>query len=333
MEIETAAWIVVALLVLYLVWETVSPIISPIIIALTLAYILYPFHERLAKKIGNRTSAFLITGVLTILTFFFIIGFALWIADVKQSLAHYVESFFGWLLALNIPPSAEELINRLGEDLTKRFEDYVLSYTYSLPKLSLQAVVMIFAFYGILVNIRRIQEEVHSIIPEEHRQLAFKLMHDAGETLHRLLRGWLAVSILKGAATAIGFFIFGIADAGGSIAAGIFTVIFELLPILGGWVVWLGGSVYLIDSGSVGSGILLALYGITFISPLPDILLKPKLGTRERGVNALVSLLGIFGGYFAFGFVGIIIGPVALSLLGTLVTEWKEIKEKNKARG
>lgn len=97
--------------------------------------------------------------------------------------------------------------------------------------------------------------------------------------------------------------------------------------------VWLaGGVIYLFNGGNVLEAILFSLYGIAFISPLPpDVLLRPRLGTREKGgVNALVSLIGIFGGYLAFGFVGgVIIGPVALSLLATLVEEWKEIKAKS----
>ncbi|NJE06420.1 AI-2E family transporter [Thermococcus sp. M36] len=329
MELETAVWIAISLVVLYLVWETISPIISPIIIAVTLAYILYPLHERLAERMGNRASAFVMTAVLTVVTFLFIIGFALWINDVKSSLAGYINSFFTWLLTLNLPPTVYELLQRLAQDIPRRFEEYVLGYTYSLPKLSLQAIVMVFSFYGMLVNTRVIRSEVYSILPPENRELAIKLIEKAGETLHTLLRGWLSVSVVKGIMTAAGFMLFGLANAGGSIAAGIFTVIFELLPVFGGWVVWLAGAVYLMNTGNHTAALLFALYGIAFISPLPDIILRPKLGTRERGVNSLISLVGIFGGYIAFGFVGIIIGPVALSLLTTLVEEWKEIKERN----
>ncbi|ASJ04309.1 AI-2E family transporter [Thermococcus barossii] len=329
MELEAGIWIAVSLIVLYLVWETVSPILSPIILAVTLAYILYPLHERLAKKTGNRVSAFTMTAILTVITFLFIIGFALWINDVKSSLAHYINAFFEWLLTWNLPAAVYELLQKLAEDIPKRFEEYVLGYTYSLPKLSLQAIVMVFAFYGMLINARAIRREVYSLLPPENRELAIKLLERAGETLHSLLRGWLAISILKGVFTAGGFILFELAKPGGAIAAGIFTVIFELLPVFGGWVVWLAGAIYMLNSGNVVGAVVFALYGIVFISPLPDILLRPRLGTRERGVNALISLVGIFGGYLAFGFVGIIIGPVALSLLATLVEEWKEVKVKS----
>ncbi|WP_367883775.1 hypothetical protein [Thermococcus peptonophilus] len=126
------------------------------------------------------------------------------------------------------------------------------------------------------------------------------------------------------------FRVFGISDVGGAVAAGILTVIIELLPpVVGGWVVWVGGVAYLINQGHILSGVLLAVLGFSLVSPLPDILLRDKISRLKwGGVNAIISLLGFIGGYIAFGFVGIIIGPVSLGLLKTLIEEWKEVKER-----
>ncbi|WP_457742120.1 AI-2E family transporter [Thermococcus sp.] len=329
MELETAVWIGVSLVILYLTWQTVSPVLSPIIVAVTLAYILYPLHERLSLKVGNRWSALIITGLVTIVSFFFILGFALWMNDVKYSLTGYVDTFFNWLLGLNLPPDAYDLLQKLSQAITDRFNSYVLGYTYSLPKLALQVIVMVFAFYGVLVNAKAIRREVYSLLPPSNRKLAIKLINRAGETLHYVLRGWLLVSVGKGFLMAVAFYIFGISNAGGSIAAGILTAVLELLPVVGGWMVWLGGAFYLFTTGRVGHALALSLYGVTLVSPLPDVFLTKKLGRRQWGVNALVSLVGIFGGYIAFGFVGVIIGPVSLSLLITLLEEWKRAKNSN----
>jgi len=326
MELETAVWIGVSLGILYLTWQTVSPVLSPIIIAVTLTYILYPLHEKLSFKIGNRWSALFLTSLITLVSFLFILGFALWMNDVKYSLTGYVDTFFKWLLGLNLPPSAYDLLQRLSQAITDRFNSYVLGYTYSLPKLALQVIVMVFSFYGVLINAHSIKREVYSLLPPSNRGLAVKLINRAGETLHHILRGWLLVSIGKGVLMAMALYIFGISNVGGSIAGGILTVILELLPVVGGWMVWLGAGFYLFTSGMVGHALAISLYGVTLISPLPDILLSKRLGKRQWGVNALVSLVGIFGGYIAFGFVGIIIGPVSLSLLITLLEEWKRSK-------
>ncbi|WP_457750757.1 AI-2E family transporter [Thermococcus sp.] len=327
MELEAAVWIAISLIILYLVWKTVSPILSPIIIAITIVYIVYPVHERWSKRLGNRGSAFLLTAILTVLTFLFIIGFALWMNDIKHSITTYLNAFFQWLLSFELPQSTYDLLQKLLEDLGKRIDAYVLGYTYSIPKLTLQAVVMLFVFYGVLVNAKGIKNEVYSLLPGENRELAIKLVNSATSALHNLLRGWLTFSVIKGISLALAFYFFGLANAGGAIAAGILTVLLELLPFIGGWIMWLAGAVYLFESGMVGRAILIALYGVVFVSPGPDLVVKPRLGIeRKVGVNALISLLGIFGGLVAFGLVGIIIGPVALSLMETLLEEWKRTK-------
>ncbi|MBP1912297.1 AI-2E family transporter [Thermococcus stetteri] len=329
MRVETAVWAAVSIGALYLTWETVSPILSPIIIAATTAYILYPIHERLERKIGGRWSALTLTGILTVISLLFVFGFALLINDVKYSLANYVDTFVDWLLGLNLPPSAYEVIQKISLGISQRFNSYVLGYTYSLPTLILQVVVMVFSFYGILVNASTIKREVYSLIPPSNRNLARELIDSGAETLNIVLRGWLLIGVGKGMVLALLFRAFGVSDVGGAVAAGILTVIIELLPVVGGWIVWVGGVAYLANQGQVLPAVLLTVLGFSLVSPLPDILLKEKISRVKWGVDAIISLLGFIGGYIAFGFVGIIIGPVSLGLLKTLIEEWKEIKERS----
>ncbi len=331
MKIEAIVWLAVSVVILYLVWKTLSPVLSPIIIAATLVYILYPLHRRLSTRIGTRASAFILTAVVTLMTFLFIIGFAVWMSDVKQSLVYYLNAVFNWLISLNLPPALSELINKLSESISQRFEGYILGYTYSLPKLSLQALVMIFVFYGILVNARPIRDEIYSLLPSENRELAVKLMEKTEKTLNDLLRSWLTISVLKGVAVTLGFFALHIVTIGEAIALGIFTVLLELLPVVGGWITWLGGVVYLLNSGGIVKALLLTLYGLVFVSPVPDIVLRPKVSMRERGISAMISFIGILGGLMAFGIVGIIIGPVVLGLMATLLEEWKETRRGARA--
>ncbi len=326
MKIEAIVWLAVSVVILYLVWKTLSPVLSPIIIAATLVYILYPLHKRLSVRIGSRASAFILTSVVTLMTFLFIIGFAVWMSDVKQSLVYYLNAVFNWLISLNLPPALSELTNKLSESISQRFEGYILGYTYSLPKLSLQALVMVFVFYGILVNAGLIRDEVYSLLPAENRDLAVKLMEKTERTLNDLLRSWLTISVLKGVAVTLGVLVLHIVTVGEAIALGIFTVLLELLPVVGGWITWLGGFIYLLNAGEIVKAFLLLVYGIVFVSPVPDMVLRPKVSMRERGISAMISFIGILGGLMAFGLVGIIIGPVVLGLMATLLEEWKETR-------
>ncbi len=328
MRTETAVWIVVSLIILLLTWETIRPVITPVIFALTIAYIFHPWHKNLAEKIGERNSGLVLTGILTVFLMLFVIGFALWVNEVKTYLTLYLDVFFRWLLNQNLPPSLYDVLQRVAGDILRRFEDYLQAYTYSLPKLTLQVFVLIFTFYGILLNAKAIEKEVYSLMPSERRELALRLLRRGEETLNMLLRVWLAFSVIKGASLAFAFLIFGIANISGAIAAGIFTIILELLPVVGGWMMWLAGAVYLFQGGNAFLAVLFGVYGFLLVSPVPDYFLRHRLAPSKSGVNAIIALVGIFGGLFAFGAVGIIIGPVTLGLAATLIEEWKNITER-----
>ncbi|EEB74406.1 AI-2E family transporter [Thermococcus sp. AM4] len=328
MRNETLVWAIVTVVILYLVWLVVSPVVSPIILALAVAYVTYPIHERLSPKIGRKKAAFLLTAVIAVLSFLFLLGFVLWINDVKYQIVRYMEISFNWLQSVTISSQRiNEVLTAITEGVRSRIEAYVISYTYSIPKLALEIFVMLFVYYGTLVNAEEIGRELYNLLPPQRKEFGIRLIEAARYTLDTLLKSWLTLSVLKGSATALGFWAFRIAPTSGAIALGILTAFVELLPFLGGWLIWIPGVVYLVHTSHYVLAFLFAVYSIVFISPLPDFVLAPKMTLRRRGLNALISLLGIFGGLWAFGLVGIIIGPVSLGLLATVIEEWKKAME------
>ncbi len=151
----------------------------------------------LRKNRGGRWSAFTLTGgILTVISLLFVFGFALLINDVKYSLANYVDTFVDWLLGLNLLTSAYEILQKISLGISQRFNSYVLGYTYSLPTLLLQVVVMVFSFYGILVNANTIKREVYSLIPPTNRDLARKLIDSGGRNAPHSSQGAGCSSVL-----------------------------------------------------------------------------------------------------------------------------------------
>ncbi|USS40695.1 AI-2E family transporter [Thermococcus aggregans] len=328
METEHAVWIAVSLIILFIVWKTVEPLITPIIFALTVAYIFHPLHERLAKRLSTNKSAMLLSALMTLLLIAFIFSIVLWFRDVTRSLVIYINEALSWFLSLNLPPDIGESAAILIERISEKTSEEILNYTLSIPKLLLQAIVFIAVFYGILVHSRDLSKELYALLPEERKDLGIELIEKAKYTLNAILRTWLMLSVFKGFLLAVGFYIFGVANLSGAIAAGILCVVLELLPIIGGWIVWIAGAIYLFTQGSIFAGIMLSLYGAILISPGPDITIRPKLVAEGARINPALALVGIFGGIMGFGIKGLIIGPVALGLLSTLLEEWKEQKSK-----
>ncbi|MDU7693006.1 MAG: AI-2E family transporter [Helicobacter sp.] len=109
--------------------------------------------------------------------------------------------------------------------------------------------------------------------------------------------------------------------------------ILSLVPVVGGALVWLPLSLYLLYLGRIGEAIFIALYSIIFIAFLIDSIIKPfiiKLVTNrlighKLRLNEVFIFFAIFAGLGVFGFWGIIIGPALSSLFIALLHIYKRV--------
>ena len=70
-------------------------------------------------------------------------------------------------------------------------------------------------------------------------------------------------------------------------------------------------------------GIGLLIYGAIAVSTL-DNFIRPKLISGKIKVHPVIILLGILGGLSVFGFIGIFIGPVILSLFIEMIKVYSD---------
>ena len=98
------------------------------------------------------------------------------------------------------------------------------------------------------------------------------------------------------------------------------TFFLSILPI-GPPLVWGGATLWLVSQDEIGWAVFMALWGLLAISTV-DNFVKPYLISRSSGLPMLLIVLGVFGGVFAFGFIGIFIGPPVLAVGLTLVQLW-----------
>ena len=93
-------------------------------------------------------------------------------------------------------------------------------------------------------------------------------------------------------------------------------VFLAVLPIIGSFLVWGPAAVYLFSVGDPIAGGVLLVYGAVVVSFCDDFL-RPVIIDRytETRLNPGAILIGVLGGVYLFGFIGIFFGPV---LIGSL---------------
>ena len=138
-----------------------------------------------------------------------------------------------------------------------------------------------------------------------------------GNVTRGVVYGLLGTAIVQGFMTAFGLWISGVPQWQLlAVVAGVISILPAGAPL-----VWIPASIWLFASGSTGWGIFLALYGALGISSVDNVI-RPWLIARGADLPLLLTILGALGGVFAFGFLGLFLGPVVLALGYSLLKDW-----------
>lgn len=144
------------------------------------------------------------------------------------------------------------------------------------------------------------------------------------DVIDATFRGQLFTGIAQGVLTGIGLAICGVPGAAfwGAVAA-----LLSLVPMVGAAAVWVPAAIYLFISASMGSRpwwqpILMVIWGVLFVS-LIDNIIRPWAMRGKAQLPAIPLLFAVLGGLQAFGFVGLVIGPLVFSLLVSIIDIYK----------
>lgn len=147
--------------------------------------------------------------------------------------------------------------------------------------------------------------------------LGSELLHTIHTTVTGVVHGIFGTALAQGAVALVGFLIAGVPAAFWLAVA---TFFLSVLPI-GPPLVWGGATLWLLSQGQIGWAVFMALWGLLVISSI-DNFVKPYLISRSSDLPLLLIVLGVFGGVFAFGFIGLFIGPPLLAVGLKLVQLW-----------
>src|ERR1700733_15820878 len=126
--------------------------------------------------------------------------------------------------------------------------------------------------------------------------------------------GTAVTALLQGILIGIGFRIAGLPSP---VVFGVLAALLSLLPVGGSAFVWGPAAIWLFFDGRWGFGIFMVAWGL-LLGGLDNVL-RPMLISGRARISALAVFIGVLGGIPAFGAIGVIAGPVVLSLALALI--------------
>jgi predicted PurR-regulated permease PerM len=162
-------------------------------------------------------------------------------------------------------------------------------------------------------------ENVISVLPMS-RDHAVRLLTGIRDSVVANLYGILAVGLTQGLLTGAAFAVLGVPSP---LLLGLFTAVCSLVPIVGTMLVWLPAAIYLMATGHLWKGIILILWGSVVVGTIDNIIRPLVIGSKVE-LHPLLLLFALLGGVQVFGFIGIFIGPVILSVIAALTDMLRE---------
>lgn len=145
-----------------------------------------------------------------------------------------------------------------------------------------------------------------------------------GEKMRKLIIanaiGIPVVALGQGLVALIGYFIFG---APSPILLFALTAVASMIPIVGAAIVYIPICIFMIAEGNTGMGIGLAAYCLIVVG-LTDNLLRFTLLKKLEDIHPLNTVFGIIMGMNLFGFMGLIFGPILISLTLLLIQVYND---------
>ncbi|HMJ55570.1 MAG TPA: AI-2E family transporter [Polyangiaceae bacterium] len=186
----------------------------------------------------------------------------------------------------------------------------------------------VLTIYFILRNWSFIAQRAEIMLPLEphHTHALFQEFREVGRST---LVGTVGTGLIQGGLATIGYWICGVPDP---VFFGATTAVASLLPVVGTLFVWVPIGIFLLVTGQTGKAIVELAYGAVIVVGLTDYLIRPRLVGAEGDLPVLLTFVALFGGVEVFGVVGLILGPLLMSIAISLLRIYARESEARLAR-
>jgi predicted PurR-regulated permease PerM len=181
--------------------------------------------------------------------------------------------------------------------------------------------IMLFLLFFFLQDGDMMMARARNLIPlDESRK--DRLFQQLSDVTRAIVIGTSLTALLQGVLIGVGF---AIASLPSPVVFGVLAALLSMLPIGGSAIVWIPAVIWLFIDGRWGFGIFLLAWGLMLGGM--DNVLRPLLISGRARISPLAVFVGVLGGIPAFGAIGIIAGPVVLSLVLALVEFAEETRQ------
>jgi predicted PurR-regulated permease PerM len=344
---------IIALIVLWAAFRIISPFLTAIILGAIIVTVTFPMYRKVRARVHGRKH---LAATIMLFGITFLIGVPVFVlillivqqasglverlrtGEAQQMLAHvdlssklmWVKRFVPTFDPASVSP--QRLILPVVQQAPGWVAANGAAVLGGLAGLVIGFLMVLLSAYFFYVDGESILDELAflSPLPEKYdREFAgtFKDVIDA------TFRGHVITGMAQGLATMVGLLI---AQVPAALFWGAVATVMSLLPFVGAAAVWIPAAIYLFIAAAMGKvpywqPIFLTLYGVLVVSTVDNIV-RPWAMKGKSQLPAIPLLFSVLGGMQAFGFVGLVIGPLVFSLVMSIIDIYKRSFRKSERR-
>lgn len=315
--------IILALLILY-------PFLTMFILAAAFAVVLNPLYLWIKKHLVWNVSW--IASLLTVIVFLvflcvplFFVGKAVFNqtqnmyysiveSGASNDLITKIDSSINKVLPTGFIFDTHSKITELISSLSTNLAQFFSSTLNSI----FMFVLMMFTLFYLLKDGEKWKNGLINIFPLSDNNINGILL-DLKKSINRIFKGSFIIAISQAILAWVGLTIFGVPNA---IIWAVVAGIASFIPTIGTAIVTIPAILFLFFTGMQLQALGLLVWSILLVGTI-DNLLSPYIISKDTGIPSLFILFSILGAISLVGPLGILIGPLVLSLLYSLISIYK----------
>ena len=322
------------------------PFVTAILFGGIIVIATWPVHEWLLRKgLSNAVVAL----ILTVITVAFIVvpaivlaprlgGQLLEVVNRVQTFLNRTPELPGWVIGLPlIGPRTEQLWSQLVHG---QVQEILSPYSATLRKAVIdtgsalaEGMLQIILSLAIAAMFWLRGDAIKSLLEHIANRFAGsfgeKALSEAAASVKGVSYGIVGTALIQAVALTVGMLIAGIPNATvlGFVALLIALSQIGILLV----VIWGGAAWWLFSMDAQWWAIFMIVWGV--VVSLVDNVVRPFLVGFGATMPLTLVFLGVLGGFFAFGFLGMFIGPTLLAVFFALLQAWRQPDKPNQRSG
>jgi sporulation integral membrane protein YtvI len=308
------------------------PLFFPFLIGFSISVVLKPVSIFISEKtsVSYKIISKIIVGLFYLLLAFgfFLLGER--IIKEASDLIKQLPSFYSEVLS----PLIEKIINSIADSFAPFIDKEVIlgnlsdtlgsfsvkltdftasvltAFLKALPSFMISVVFAVISSFFFLSDYYKITSFLSRLLPKRFRGLLFQGKRICGKTIKNMIKGYLAILTITFIELFLGLTLLRVQNA---LVLSLIVAVLDIFPIIGSGTFLIPFSIFafIYKRTALGVGVIILFLIITVVRNI----IEPKIIGKRIGLHPIVMLLSVYIGGKIGGFLGILVLPLAITIL------------------